>query len=618
MIKADVLLDLAIGGASLGAWFAALFGLLFVTRPAEVAPVPATQDLGGGEPPAVVSLLANRWEFTEDAAESTLLDLAARRFLEFRQPGNDPMQTTIHVRGGDLSSLNPYERRVFDRVAGLAVSGVVPLPALTFRDPGSAGSWTRRLRDEVIEDARRRGLSQRRLSAAMVSVLGAAAFVAAAGVGIAVLHGMRHSHDALGTAFFAGLFTFGGLSTFAARSRGERDTATGREVASRWLGLKAYLRNDESFAELPPAAVGVWDRYLSYGDALGATRVCSAVIDLGMGNRKRVWSSLGGKWHRVRVRYPSFWGRYGKKAIGLAVWAVLTVLAGYGVLRYRHVPLEVAPTRYHDLADLVTLLLGLGLVIRGGYRLVRVIFDVALPVTLTGEVLWTEVWKSTSGGENSPPRPWLHYLAVDDGTDDRTTAWGLPSELSGRCDCGDTVTVKTRRWTRRVIDLTVVKRGNAGRLAEADRDEPIAVSGSSLGGQVLVGLLRPPAVQVGQLLTDDEVSRAIGQPVRGKGTSRSAFTGPMSVEFYQTVNGDKRALHVAVATGAAAQLAMRMRRRYQVLPGIGDEAFTGDNWAAARRGETIVLLQTHGPGRTIDPRNVYWLLATAVGRLPAS
>src|SRR3970040_1086645 len=32
----------------------------------------------GGEPPAVVNLLANRWRVTEDAVESTLLDLAAR------------------------------------------------------------------------------------------------------------------------------------------------------------------------------------------------------------------------------------------------------------------------------------------------------------------------------------------------------------------------------------------------------------------------------------------------------------------------------------------------------------------------------------------------------------
>ena len=82
------------------------------------------------------------------------------------------------------------------------------------------------------------------------------------------------------------------------------DKQAGREVAARWLGVKGWLRNTEAFADLPPSAVAVWDRYLSYGDALGVTRVCSAVIDLGMGDRKRVWSSFGGTWHRVRVQYP--------------------------------------------------------------------------------------------------------------------------------------------------------------------------------------------------------------------------------------------------------------------------------------------------------------------------
>ena len=114
-----------------------------------------------------------------------------------------------------------------------------------------------------------------------------------------------------GAGWFVTMVVLGG---FAHRPHGERDTAAGRAVAARWLGLKTWLRNTAAFADLPPAAVAVWDRYLAYGDALGATRVASAVIDLGMGNRKRVWSSFGGTWHRVRVRYPRFWPRYGATA----------------------------------------------------------------------------------------------------------------------------------------------------------------------------------------------------------------------------------------------------------------------------------------------------------------
>src|SRR5215470_384482 len=121
--------EAAITAASF-AFFFALYGvLLLVTRPRGVTPGPSTQDLGP-ESPAIASLLANGWELTEDAAEATLLDLGGRKILEFRQPSDDPRHTTVHIVQTNPSGLNRYEQRVFDRVSGLAVSGVVPLTAL--------------------------------------------------------------------------------------------------------------------------------------------------------------------------------------------------------------------------------------------------------------------------------------------------------------------------------------------------------------------------------------------------------------------------------------------------------------------------------------------------------
>src|SRR5664279_1767236 len=78
-------------------WFVVLGLVMLATRPLPVSPGPATQDLQGDEPPAVVSVLANDWSVTEDAAEATLLDLAARGYLEIRQPDADPRHTTVHV-----------------------------------------------------------------------------------------------------------------------------------------------------------------------------------------------------------------------------------------------------------------------------------------------------------------------------------------------------------------------------------------------------------------------------------------------------------------------------------------------------------------------------------------
>jgi hypothetical protein len=289
-------------------WFV-LFGLtLRRTRPAPITPALPTQDFPGEEPPAVVSFLANRWRITEDAVESTLLDLAARHWLELRQPAADPLQTTVHVltQPSKATPLTRYEQQVLDRVRSESRGGVVPITALTFRDGAEANRWRRRFESAVVADTRERGLSRRRFSQPLLGLLNAAALIPSAAVALFAAELTWNL-----THLFWGLFAFAALSTVASRPRGERDTPEGREVARGWLGLREFLRRDEVFAELPPSAVAVWDRYLSYGDALGITRVCAMLLDLGLGDRTRLWSSYTGQWRQVRVKYPRFWGRYG-------------------------------------------------------------------------------------------------------------------------------------------------------------------------------------------------------------------------------------------------------------------------------------------------------------------
>ncbi len=611
---------------SVGGWFA-LYGLcLLLTRPARPQPMPPTQDLGANpEPPAVVSLLANHWDITEDAAEATLLDLGARRLLEFRQPADDPMQTTVHVRVPNPTGLNAYERRVFDRVAGLAVGGVIPLTALTFRDPAHAAGFAKQMRAEVIADARQRGLSRRRFSPAVVGTLSAGAILAGAGVALAALVGLSagaHDLRALGGAWLVSTVVLGSVG---GRNVGERDTPAGREVAARWLGVKAWLHNTEAFGDLPPSAVTVWDRYLGYGAAVGATRVSSAVIDLGMGNRRRVWSSFGGSWHRVRVSYPRFWPRYGRTAAAMITKALFA--AGIGLLllyfwarAVARVAREsfVAGNPVAHLADpvrLAGLTIGLILTAYGGYVLIRTVIDLATPATITGQVLWMQVWRSTGGGEDSPPRPVLHYLAVDDGTADRTRAWALPSAMAGQCCDGDTVQITVRRWTRRVGTVTVVERGAIQRVeatdATTDRTENLIAAAMGIPDQRPASDL---AATQGPLVTVDEVSRALGMPVSSQSGPRANALG--SMDAFRGPDGNL-ALMVMVASGLPGQMAIRSRRRAQVLPGIGEEAYTGDGWAIARRGDTVIMLQLHGQGRTANPTYLYWLISTAVGRLPA-
>jgi hypothetical protein len=108
---------------------------LWRSRPRLPEPGASRTDLPGDEPPAVVSLLVNRWQADEDAIDSTLLDLAARGFLELRQPGDDPAETTVRLRKGDGRSLTPYEQQILDRVHRLTISGEASLSSLAF------GSW---------------------------------------------------------------------------------------------------------------------------------------------------------------------------------------------------------------------------------------------------------------------------------------------------------------------------------------------------------------------------------------------------------------------------------------------------------------------------------------------
>jgi hypothetical protein len=620
-----LVVDIAIAVGSLGLFAAAYGGAMLATRPARPSAGPATQDLGD-EPPAVVNLLTNRWRLDEDAAESTLLDLAAKRLIELRQPANDPMHTTIHIRQDEQPpSLQPYEHRVLSRIQGLAVNGVIPVTALTFRNQHHAKSWNKRLHREVVADARARGLSRRRFGPQIVAALTAVAAVSAAGIFLAmlryVLRNPSEDND-IGGAFVAGVIAFAVLAGIVASQRGERDTPAGRTAAARWLGVRAWLRGHEEFADLPPAAVAVWDRYLPYGAAMGVTHTASAVLDLGMGDRTLVWSSYGDRWRRVRVRYPKLWSRYGQTAPALVWPAVISLVAGGLLVRYRDLPTELDPasdptvTGYFETATRVALVLGILLLARGGYRAVRALVDLATTRTITGQVLWLDVWRTRSQGENRPRIPWLHYLAVDDGRSDRTTAWALPHATMGpRCRDGDTVTIRVRPWSRRVVALTVVERGRPHQLVDAPAPAEPAAGIGTLGGVVrqLTGQ-DGPRVGADTLLTAEEVGQALGLPIRAP----DSIPGFVGTATYRTADRGRDVLLVQVVSGTPGRWAWQMNQRGGAeLPGIGDGAYhTGDR-AVLRAGETTVVLtlMRDGKGRH---RHVPWLLQQAAARLTPS
>jgi predicted membrane protein DUF2207 len=587
------MIDLVVTAAAVGLWLLVYAVCRLLTRPAAPPAAPATMELGP-ESPALVSLLVNRWTLTEDAAESTLFDLAARKFFELRQPGDDPMQTTAHLpaRPPDASGLRPYESQVLERIRGLAVGGVVPISALTFRNEGQAKTWNKRLRASVIAEARTAGLSRRRFGPAIVALLVVVAAIAGVAVGLAALHYGIGKADDDKPGFGAGLVVFFLLSALGGRALGERDTAAGRAAAARWLGVRDWLRGHEQFAELPPAAVAVWDRYLGYGAAVGATRLASAVLDLEMGNRRLVWSSFGGTWHRVRVRYPQFWPRYGRPLPHLLLRGGAYTLAGGLVVKLIG--------RGDRLA-----IPGILLLILGAYVLVRAVLDLATTRTVTGEVLWQETWKSTGGSDDTPATPWLDYLAIDDGTGDRTTAWGLPSEWGGSCHDGDTVTIAVRPWSRRIGELTQVGQGRSRQLIEtvtADDTGSLALQMLQPGNAAAPSA---PVFRAADLFTVDEVSRVVGRPVLAE---------PMVMGLqFRAAEGGKALLLVQTVSGLPGRVAWRANSRGEQLPGFPGGACVNGDRAAFRQGDTTVVLTLLGDGRQ-GRAHLPWLLGQAGAR----
>ncbi|MQS15728.1 DUF2207 domain-containing protein [Streptomyces kaniharaensis] len=466
------------GGAGLIVlWFAA-FGLsLVATRNGTVQAAPATQEFGPEpEPPAVVALLANRWRSVDHAAAATLLDLAASGLVEVRQPADDPANSTVHVTGKDAEALTPYERRVLTRITEQAGESGAPIGAIAFRAQERASSWNSALRREIIAEARLRGLSRSRLAPLLATAL----FVAAFGPGVLfALGGLTGGHNIRG-AITVGVLPAIPLMYLLARAIGERATRLGLEREAHWAGVQAWLRAHEDFAQLPPAAVTMWDRYLAYGAALGVTTRTTRLLGFDAGDKHQVWSSYGGAWRPVRIRYPRLRLGFGATTAQLlqlagAAAVVAVGLALFAALRQPEWAVTSGPDASHSLRR-PGLLLTLGWVAIGllaiaaagrfsrwtlfvaflatmpgnyasghgwllhamdrsgplpgetvaivcfsaitAYYLTLAALELRAPHTVTGEVLRMEPRK-----RDKAPR----FLAVDTGDAEHTIAWALPA-----------------------------------------------------------------------------------------------------------------------------------------------------------------------------------------------
>jgi Predicted membrane protein (DUF2207) len=422
---------IAVGAALTAAWLALALVVRIVRQPRRPDPGPPTLEVGP-EPPAVANLLVNGWRVTRDAVPATLLDLAARGALDVEQVA--PGEFQVRMRRGPAADLTPYERRVLELLAARQSGGVVPAGALTAGPEEAAKRWWRAFRKEVVADAQARGLSEDLWNARSKAVVGVAAALPAVPFGIP---------DPRGALAYAGaaIVVLGGIWGGGR----QRHTPAGLEAASRWLGVEDHLRTDSVFDSLPPTAVATWERLLAYGAALGTAAGAVRPIPMGAEDDHRAWSSFGGRWRQVRVRYPRGiaspgWGSWPWKVVLLSLLrgAIAAGLVWLGrVLRSGGVGQEARVEDALRTAAGVLDVVAAVLVAYSLLQLVRGVADLFLVRQRSGVVV-----RARERGDDRSRR-W--YLGIDDGSTDRIRAFRVGPGLYQQAPEGSHVTLTVTR-----------------------------------------------------------------------------------------------------------------------------------------------------------------------------
>jgi hypothetical protein len=430
------------------AWVVAAAAVLLRRWPARPNAAAPTQDLRP-EPPAVAALLTRRCRVRPDAVPATLIDLAARRVLAIEQV--QPNRFIIR-RLAHRSATAPFEQQVCDLVESREVGGVVPAGALTTGPEASAGRWRRRFVRDVVADAQTRGLCRplwdRATKLAFLVGLVPVGLMFELAIGGRDLDQVdwTTAGRAAEIAVFAAITGFGWILM----STRQRYTDTGRESASHWLGVCEHL-SQGGFADLPPDAVIVWDRYLAYAAALGTATAAVRAIPMGAEDERRAWSTYGGTWHQVKVRYPRSrpgWGRHPTLAI---VHAVVGLAAGGGLLwLWRRAEAMATTDFFVDTAVTVIRIVarvgaGIGavLIVWCAIELVLAIPDLWLRREVIGEVVrCRERWAHPFWVRHGRAERVRWFVAIDPGGTDRVVAMSVPSKHWARFSQGDIVRVE--------------------------------------------------------------------------------------------------------------------------------------------------------------------------------
>ncbi len=418
--KAELLAIAFLAGT--GLWAGVLMVLSGLTTPPDVEPASSGLEVGGDESPAVVGTLTNGWRFDRSAAAATLIDLTARRVLVIDQIGLD--QFTVAVAPGGPSNLTPYEAKVVRLVKESGHGDPVLLAALTLPDDATGTAWFDDFERTVRNEMRSAGLSRPRWAPWMRAVMTAVAVPPALALASAVTlipesrEGNGDDGNPWALVLIIGFAVIGAFQGVMQRLQAERDTPAGVAAAGRWLGLEANLRDAGGFGDLPPTAIAVWDRYLSYATTFGLTSTILRLVPLAPESPTEAWSNESGRWRVVHIHYPRRKAMRGRIPSVLLFQGIVALLIGVAAARgYR--PLvdwieRELPADQRDSLDLIrriawviAVAVAVPALAWGWVATLRALLDIGRSRTTEGKVL-----------RNRPP-----HLAVDDGRRDRITAF---------------------------------------------------------------------------------------------------------------------------------------------------------------------------------------------------
>ena len=395
------------------------------------------------ESPAVVNVLTNDATLTAAAMRATIVDLAARGWLRILPPVTDDEVSRIRPSSDayDGDALLPHERLVFQHVlARFTTDQAIPARHLAV---DIRGAWWRRFRRLVYADARRAGLVRRRWTPlllggpALVAFVGLIAWNASRddGTQVAVIDSLERRLVAV-----AALVALLALVYRIVRHITSNDVAytqAGEAATTKWLAVRSRLVAG-GFGPMAASAAEIGDRRLAYAAAMCLAEGARIELPVAREDHRRAWSAVGEGGRLVRVRYP--WRPiYGVNPIYALVGGVLAVFFGLRGRRWfsdvaRGDAWESLYERFEEqdwlighIATGITVVMFIPIIV-GVWAAFAGAADMFNTVERTGVVI-----RARRPAEVTPfPRAIVKrfegdryslYVAVDDGSSDRITAW---------------------------------------------------------------------------------------------------------------------------------------------------------------------------------------------------